>query len=228
MPPVIPSRCHIIFPNSITGRAAYWVRQLLKDNWAQVQMIRGRKLWLQYSETVAVWLRDIAVGTVMQAMPPWSAARNKYMQVGLAVLSVADCFVIRSLVLFFSFLACHCPMNRAWRFIPTSSIFFQLSGETHERSAVWALHTSRLLSVGLDRGGLALLADGIRVCLAWQGASIMTHNNEWSTVPNHTAKTIPSPSNTAAFAWKYCCRRCLGISPMLVLRDSGHCGRGSN
>lgn len=32
------------------------------DNWAQVQMIRGRKPLLQYSQTVAVNLGNAAVG----------------------------------------------------------------------------------------------------------------------------------------------------------------------
>lgn len=94
-------------------------------------------------------------------------------------------------------------MNRAGCLIPTSSIFFQPSGEIYGGTAVWALHTTRLLSIGLNRGGLALPADGIRFCFAWQGAS--THDPQW-VEPNHTASTVPtvfqtllhSPGNTVA------------------------------
>lgn len=68
-------------------------------------------------------------------------------------------------------------MSRAGWVIPTSGIFFQPSGETHGGSAVWALHTTRPLSMGLDRGGLALPADGIRFCFAWRGANI--HDPQW-------------------------------------------------
>lgn len=44
--------CHITFPNSITVRAAHLVKQLFRDNWAQVQTITGRKWLLQYAHTV--------------------------------------------------------------------------------------------------------------------------------------------------------------------------------
>ncbi len=122
-------------------------------------------------------------------------------------------------------------MNWAGWLIPTSNIFFQPSGEIHGSTAVWALHTTRFLSMGLDGGGLALLADGIRFCFAWQGAS--THDPQW-VEPDHTANTVPGLSNTAALAWKYSSSYCwnLGISPVFVLQqlnnsswrnDSAHC-----
>lgn len=93
--------------------------------------------------------------------------------------------------------------------IPTSSISFQPSGEIHGGTAVWAFHTTMLLSTGLGRGGLALSADGIRFCFAWQGAS--AHDPQW-VEPNHTASTVPGLLNAAAtaaaatFAWKYSSR----------------------
>lgn len=54
--------------------------------------------------------------------------------------------------------------------------------------------------MGLDRGGLALPADGIRFCFGWQGAS--THDPQW-VEPNHTASAILSLSNPDVSAWKY-------------------------
>lgn len=56
--------------------------------------------------------------------------------------------------------------------LPVSSV--SNSVEKHmEESAVWALHKTSLLSMGLDWGRLALPADGIMFCLAWRGASIL-------------------------------------------------------
>lgn len=93
--------------------------------------------------------------------------------------------------------------------VPTSKIFFQPSEKTHGRSAVWALHTARLPRMGLDRGGLALPADGIRLCFAWQGASI--HDPQWW---EHSAKSHSQhcpQSFKHCFAWKYRCSECLNL-----------------
>lgn len=79
---------------------------------------------------------------------------------------------------------------------------------------MWAFHTTWLLSRGLDRGGRALPADGIRFCFAWQGASTYE--------PNYRASTVPSAPNTAAFVWKYssCHCRNVGVGPVLVFHES--------
>lgn len=110
---------------------------------------------------------------------------------------------------------CRSPMNGARGLIPTSSVFFRPSGEIHGGTAVWALHTTRLLSMGLDRGGLALPADGIRFCFAWQGAS--THDPQWVErgAKSHSQPVfrtlLPSPGSTVAVEiWAsvlcWCCR----------------------
>lgn len=109
------------------------------------------------------------------------------------------------------------------------SIFFQPSREIHRGSAVWALHTTRLLSMGLDRGGLASAADGIRFCFAWQEASI--HDPQWAEIQCQITQPtlsplfqtlLPSPENTETVTvenWP---------SVVLVLQYSNHsAGRGA-